>query len=92
VIADAFMRWAMFRIVKLAGDTSPRSTSSHVHGAETGCTNSVSGGERGAVIVATGVHNVQSQRPTLKYLGTNLAANIGLGLWTSDFGLWTLDL
>ncbi len=30
------MRWARLRIVKLTDDTSPRSTSSQVHGAETG--------------------------------------------------------
>jgi hypothetical protein len=53
------MRLAMLRMVKLRGATSPRST--FLPGAQGGDrgagsrTNSVSSGERGAVVVATGV-------------------------------------
>ena len=49
----------MFRSVNVRGPTSPRSTSSHVHGAETGaprlCANRVGGGKRRAVAVSSGV-------------------------------------
>ena len=53
------MRSGMFRSVNVRGPTSPLSTSSHVHGADTGApglrAHGVGRRERGAVAVAAGV-------------------------------------